>query len=80
MAFGHVYDMGSVWEKYKQFSEEMVTPEFKIPQMYLSRRQSFIDDVRMHLGHKANFVRSLDIKAPLFMYLGVNQTMSFQKK
>ena len=24
----------------------------------------------MHLGHKANFVRSLNIKAPLFMYPG----------
>ena len=70
LAVGHVYDMGSVWEKYKQISEEMVTPESEIPQRYLSRRQSFIDDVRMHLGHKANFVRSLDIKAPLFMYPG----------
>ena len=48
----------------------MVSPESEIPQRYLSRRQSFIDDVRIHLGHKANFVRSLDIKAPLFMYPG----------
>ena len=70
LAFGHVYDMGSVWEKYKQISEEMVSPESEIPQRYLSRRQSFIDDVWIHLGHKANFVRSLDIKAPLFMYPG----------
>ena len=70
LALGHVYDMGSVWEKYNQISEEMVSPESEIPQRYLSRRQSFIDDVRIHLGHKANFVRSLDIKAPLFMYPG----------
>lgn len=68
LALGHVYDMGSVWEKYQKITEE--TPESKIPQKYLSRRQSFIDDVRMYLGHRANFVRSLDIKAPLFMYPG----------
>ena len=68
LALGHVYDMNSVWEKYQQLSDE--TPESEIPQKYLSRRQSFIDDVRTHLGHKANFVRSLDIKAPLFMYPG----------
>ena len=42
----------------------------EIPQRYLSRRQSFIEDIRMHLGHKANFVRSLDPEAPLFMYPG----------
>ena len=68
LALGHVYDMGSVWEKYLQITEAI--PESEIPQKYLSRRQSFIDDVRMHLGHRANFVRSLDIKAPLFMYPG----------
>ena len=70
LALGYVYDMSSVWDKYKQISEEMVTPESEIPQRYLSRRKSFIDDVRMHLGNKANFVRSLGIKAPLFMYPG----------
>ena len=69
LALGHVYDMGSVWEKYKQISEEMVTPESEIPQRYLSRRQPFIDDVRIHLGHKANFVPSLDIKVPLYIYV-----------
>ena len=70
LAFGYVYDMSSVWVKYKQISEEMVTPESEIPQGYLSRRQSFVDDLRIHLGNKANFVRSLGIKAPLFMYPG----------
>ena len=35
LARGHVYDMGSVWEKYQQITEE--TPESEIPQRYLSR-------------------------------------------
>ena len=79
LALGHMYDMSSVCEKYKQIFEEMVTPESKIPQRYLSRRQSFIDDVRMHLGHKANVVRSLDIKAPLFMYQGDKSDFAISK-
>ena len=39
---GHVYDMGSVWEKYKKKSD---TYESEIPQKYMSRRQSFIEDI-----------------------------------
>ena len=35
LTLGHVYDMGSVWEKYKEISEEMVTPESEIPQRYV---------------------------------------------
>ena len=40
---GHVYDMGSVWEKYKKNSD---TYESEIPQKYMSRRQSFIEDIQ----------------------------------
>ena len=46
------------------------TYESEIPQKYMSRRQSFIEDIQKRLGHKANFVRSLDPKALLFMYPG----------
>ena len=42
-AHGHVYYIGSVWEKYQLITEE--TPESEIPQRYLSRRQLVIDEV-----------------------------------
>ena len=56
-----------VWAKYQEMAG---TYETEIPQMYVSRRQSFIEDIQARLGHKANFVRSLDVQAPLYMYPG----------
>ena len=67
LAKGHVYDMGLIWNRYVDLSNEQGS---EIPQRYMSRRKSFYIDIEKRLGGKANFVRPLDIKASLLMYPG----------
>jgi len=64
---GHVYDMGRVWDTYVK-----ITGDFscEIPARYVSRRQSFYNDVGQRLGDKAKFVRPLDSHMHLMMYPG----------
>ena len=80
LAKGHVYDMGMIWNKYLELSKahNSHTPQqylsrrqsFYTPQQYLSRRQFFYVDVKKKLGTKVNFVRPLDVHAPLLIYPG----------
>ena len=65
LELGNIYDMGEVWQKYKQIcSFNGVEP----PNSYVSRRKTFNDSVRQYIGQKASFVRPLDMKASLLMY------------
>ena len=64
---GHVYDMGMFWNKYLELSK---AHNSHTPQRYLSRRQSSYVDNKKKLGTKVNFVRPLDVHAPLLMYPG----------
>ena len=38
------------------------------PNKYVSRRQTFYDDIMQIVGQKGNFIRPLDPKAPLLLY------------
>ena len=49
LALCHVFDMSFLGIVHIEASNGR-NPESEIPQRYLSRRQSFIDDARMHLG------------------------------
>ena len=49
LALCHVLDMSFLGIVHVAASYER-NPESEIPQRYLSRRQSFIDDTRIHLG------------------------------
>ena len=64
---GHVYDMGNIWTSYEKKKSEM---DKEIPRRYLSRKQSFYDDIKLALGAQAQFVRPLDSKASLLLYPG----------
>ena len=64
---GHVYDMGKVWDTYVETAGDL---SCEIPASYLSRRQSFYNDVEQRLGGKARFVRPLDSHMHLMMYPG----------
>ena len=49
LALGYVNDMRCLGKVHAPANYRR-RPEFEIPQIYLSRCQSFIYDVRMHLG------------------------------
>ena len=62
---GHVYDMGSIWVHYEKLCLNQSMP---IPQKYVTRRQSFYNDIQDILGEKAGFIRPMDQKAHLLVY------------
>ena len=53
---GDVYDMETVWEKYIDVCE---SSDLEIPQMYISRRKSFYEQVQTAVGSKGRFVQTL---------------------
>ena len=64
---GHVYDIGHIWDNYEKRKGET---DQEIPRRYVSRKQSFYDDIKLALGAQAQFVRPLDSKASLLLYPG----------
>ena len=64
---GHVYDMGDIWNIYVNRKQEM---GHEIPRRYVSRKQSFYEDVKQVLGAQAQFVRPLGKHASILVYPG----------
>ena len=62
---GHVYDMGNIWVHYKKLCSNL---NMQIPQKYITRRQSFYNDIQNVIGEKAGFIRPIDPKAHLLVY------------
>lgn len=62
---GNVYDMGDVWIRYNEMCK---TNNIHPSDSYISRRKTFNDSVREHIGPEASFIRPLDMKASLLVY------------
>jgi hypothetical protein len=58
---GHVYDMGNIWVHYKKLCSNL---NMQIPQKYITRRQSFYNDIQNLIGEKAGFIRPIDPTTP----------------
>ena len=65
LSTGYVYDMTDVFQQYMNMCAECDTP---VPQCYLSRRQSFYENVQKRLGKQGSFVRPLSNTQALLLY------------
>lgn len=57
--------MGSIWVHYKKLCSGQ---NMQIPQKYISRRQSFYDDIQNLIGENAGFIRPIHPKAHFLVY------------